>query len=603
MNIFHKSSVVILTAAFALGLITPISALAVAATAPNLLTSASFSVFAGSSMSADGSGATISGDLGVNPGLAVSGPWTVGGTRYFGTGGLSGTAKTDATAAWTSMSEISQPGGTAWDPAVLGDQTPAAGLYTRAGSATITTTITLNGTASDVWIFQITDDMTFAAGATVVLGAGVNACNVYWRIARDATINGAPGNTFRGTLIANRDVSLLTGATVVGRMFALTGSLTTAGVTNISGCASPTFLGSSGARDGFINVVKLVINNSGGTKTVADFPLFVNGQPVVSGVTKSFPAPATVYNITETGDSNYVKTFSGGCDVNGQLNLNPGSTAFCVVTNDDIGPPVLLPPPLIDVLKVPSPLALPNGPGPVAYTYLLSNVGIVPVTNVTMVGDTCSPIILKSGDTNNDAKLDVNETWVYSCSTNLTSTHTNIVTATGLANGITAVDTASATVVVGSPLPPPLIHVVKKPNVFVLANGGGAVTYTYTVTNPGTAPLNNVIITDDKCTGLPGRVLGNPGDVNQNNLLESNEAWLFTCQTNLTQTTTNVGTALGSANGLTAIDFSPATVVVSPPKLPNTGFGPDKPWNIIMLAGIVMLVSASLLVVLRKRLI
>ncbi|MDP2668234.1 MAG: LPXTG cell wall anchor domain-containing protein, partial [bacterium] len=86
-------------------------------------------------------------------------------------------------------------------------------------------------------------------------------------------------------------------------------------------------------------------------------------------------------------------------------------------------------------------------------------------------------------------------------------------------------------------------------------------------------------------------------------LLESNEAWSFTCQTNLTQTTTNTGMAQGSANGMTAIDFSPATVVVAPPGLPNTGFGPDNQQNILMLVGIIMLVSASTLVVLRKRMI
>ncbi|MDP2668866.1 MAG: peptidoglycan-binding domain-containing protein, partial [bacterium] len=176
-----------------------------------------------------------------------------------------------------------------------------------------------------------------------------------------------------------------------------------------------------------------------------------------------------------------------------------------------------------------------------------------------------------------DSKLDVNETWVYSCTKNLTQTTTNIVTATGQANGITAVDTANATVVVGVPgLPdtgivPPLIHVVKVPNVFVLPAGGGPVTYKYVVSNPGTVPLSNVSITDDKCTGLPGRVLGHSGDINQNNLLESNEAWSFTCKTSLTQTTINIGTAEGSANGMTAVDFSPATVVVAPLKLPNMG--------------------------------
>ena len=99
-------------------------------------------------------------------------------------------------------------------------------------------------------------------------------------------------------------------------------------------------------------------------------------------------------------------------------------------------------------------MALPNGPSPVTYTYTLRNIGTVPVTNVTMIGDTCSPIVLFSGDTNNDAKLDVNETWVYKCTKTITATHTNTVVATGQANGLTARDFAIATVIVAAPALP-----------------------------------------------------------------------------------------------------------------------------------------------------
>jgi hypothetical protein len=214
-----------------------------------------------------------------------------------------------------------------------------------------------------------------------------------------------------------------------------------------------------------------------------------------------------------------------------------------------------------------------------------------------MVGDSCSPINLVSGDLNTDAKLDIDETWTYQCAKTLTETTTNVVTATGYANGISAVDIASATVVVGMPITPPLIHVEKRPNVFLLPVAGGVVTYTYTVTNPGTAPLSDLSITDDKCTGLPGRVVGHPGDLNKNNLLESNEAWKFTCQSSLTETTTNIGTAEGSANGLTVKDFAVATVVVSAPApiLPSTGITPDNtnsaPWNMVIPAGILAIIA------------
>lgn len=368
---------------------------------------------------------------------------------------------------------------------------------------------------------------------------------------------------------------------------------------------------SSSATYSTLNVVKIVINDNGGTKTIADFPLFINGMPVVSGATNTFPAPGIIYTITETGDSNYTRTFSGDCDVNGQINLNQGENRFCIVTNDDIGVPVVvLPvPPLIDVVKVPAPLSLPLGPGPVTYTYTLRNIGTVPVTNITMDGDTCSPIVFVSGDTNGDSRLDVNEVWVHRCTTTLTETHTNTVVTTGWANGLSAVDIAAATVVVGVPgLPdagvavvPPLIHVTKVPNPLALLAGGGMVTYTNIVTNPGTLALSNVRLTDDKC----GPVKYVSGDRNRDSKLDTTERWTYACQMNLTKTTTNTIVASGEANGIVVRDFAIATVVVTtivpttaaPDNfipitpvlaLPNTGFILNEVifWNIVILAGI-----------------
>jgi len=232
------------------------------------------------------------------------------------------------------------------------------------------------------------------------------------------------------------------------------------------------------------------------------------------------------------------------------------------------------------VVKVPSPLALPGGPGPVTYAYTLRNMGTVPVTNITMVGDTCSPIVLSSGDTNGDAKLDVNETWIHHCTTNLSQTHTNTVVATGWANGISAVDIASASVVVGLPIVPPLIHVTKIPNPLT-AFGGGYVNYAYTVTNPGIAALHNIILTDDKC----GPIFGPFGDANGNRLLESNEIWAYACRVNLTKSTTNTAVVTGEANGLIVRDFAIATVLTTSPGFPNTGYTPqDKSalWDILI---------------------
>jgi hypothetical protein len=89
-----------------------------------------------------------------------------------------------------------------------------------------------------------------------------------------------------------------------------------------------------------INIIKTVINDNGGIKTVASFPLFVNGTLVTSGVTNIFAAPAT-YTVTETNDSNYIRTFSGDCDINGQLNLIAGDHKTCMITNNDIAPVIV----------------------------------------------------------------------------------------------------------------------------------------------------------------------------------------------------------------------------------------------------------------------
>lgn len=322
-----------------------------------------------------------------------------------------------------------------------------------------------------------------------------------------------------------------------------------------------------------ITVIKLVV---GGTKGVSDFPLFVNGSPVTSGVTNSFAAPAT-YTVTETNNnSNYTASFSGLCP-GGVITLAVGTPKVCTITNTyastgSAGLNVVPVPPLIDVVKVPSPLALPNGPGLVTYTYTLHNIGTVPVSNITLVGDTCSPINLISGDKNNNNILEVNEVWTYNCFTTLTKTHTNTVVATGWANGISATDVASATVVVGASIVPPLIHVTKIPSPLLLSTEGGMITYTNKVSNPGTVALSNVKLIDDKC----GPVKYISGDTNGDSKLDVTETWTYTCNANLNKTTTNTVTATGDANGLNATDFAIATVVVAPtvPSLPKTGYAP-----------------------------
>ena len=136
---------------------------------------------------------------------------------------------------------------------------------------------------------------------------------------------------------------------------------------------------------------------------------------------------------------------------------------------------------------------------------------------------------------------------------------------------------------------PPLIHVTKIPNPLALSAPGGMVTYTNKVTNPGTVPLSNVRLIDDKC----GPVNYVSGDINGNSRLDPVETWIYICATNLNQTTVNTITASGDANGLTATNFAIVTVVVADtvvPSLPKSGFPPQNKYefikNLIKILGI-----------------
>ncbi len=478
-----------------------------------------------------------------------------------------------------------------------------AGCYSSTGTMNVAGGATVTLTGPGTFIFRSGGALNTTAGSIVQVAGGASACDVFWAPVAATTLGA--NSFFVGTDIDNAGITIGSTVSWLGRALAYGAALGTitadTDTITVPVCAVPPVGGPPTIHLGTLTVVKTVINDNGGTRTVASFPLFVNGVGVTSGDSYSFPMPAAgPFTVTETSNAQYARTFSGDCDVNGQVTLVAGDNKVCIITNNDIGAPIVIPPvpPLIDVVKVPSPLALPGGPGPVTYNYTVRNIGTVPMSNVTMIDDSCAPLNFVSGDTNGDSKLDLNEVWTYRCSTSLAATHTNIVVATGWANGISASDIATATVVVGVPIVPPLINVTKIPSPLALRAGGGMVTYTERITNPGTVPLSNVRLNDDKCS--PMKFIF--GDTNNDSKLDPSETWTYTCQTNLTQTTTNTAVATGQANGITVRDFAIATVVVATavppvprvvpvvrapapvlhgvaPAMPKTGFEPTVfPW-------------------------
>ncbi len=90
-----------------------------------------------------------------------------------------------------------------------------------------------------------------------------------------------------------------------------------------------------------LTVIKVVINDNGGTAVVSDFPLFVNDSSVTSGI--SIPVSAGDYLISETSQQvGYSSSFSDDCDANGLVVVGLSQNKTCIITNNDNAPSLTL---------------------------------------------------------------------------------------------------------------------------------------------------------------------------------------------------------------------------------------------------------------------
>jgi len=85
-----------------------------------------------------------------------------------------------------------------------------------------------------------------------------------------------------------------------------------------------------------LTVNNVVVNDDGGTKTANDFALTVGGLPVQNGVATELAAGT--YRVSETPDAGYAPSYSGDCDMQGNVTVTFGVMASCTITNHDIQP-------------------------------------------------------------------------------------------------------------------------------------------------------------------------------------------------------------------------------------------------------------------------
>jgi len=80
--------------------------------------------------------------------------------------------------------------------------------------------VTISGSATDIWIFQVANNLAVANGAIVTLSGGAKAANIFWQVAGQVTLGTAAA--MKGNILCATQIAMNTGATLEGRALAQT---------------------------------------------------------------------------------------------------------------------------------------------------------------------------------------------------------------------------------------------------------------------------------------------------------------------------------------------------------------------------------------------
>jgi Ice-binding-like len=102
----------------------------------------------------------------------------------------------------------------------IGGMTLSAGVYQWSSAVLIPTDLTLNGSATAVWIFQIAQNLTLSSAVQVHLTGGALAKNVFWEVA--GSVDLGTTSHIEGVILCQTMINLRTGASINGRLLAQT---------------------------------------------------------------------------------------------------------------------------------------------------------------------------------------------------------------------------------------------------------------------------------------------------------------------------------------------------------------------------------------------
>lgn len=130
------------------------------------------------------------------------------------------TAVANMQTAYTNAAGRTNPNFTNLGAGHIGGLTLVPGLYKWTTGVSISSNVTLSGSATDVWIFQIAGNLTQASATQMILAGGALPKHIFWQTSGAVSI----GTTAEaeGVILSKTLIALKTGASANGRLLAQT---------------------------------------------------------------------------------------------------------------------------------------------------------------------------------------------------------------------------------------------------------------------------------------------------------------------------------------------------------------------------------------------
>jgi hypothetical protein len=102
----------------------------------------------------------------------------------------------------------------------IGGKTLVPGVYKWGTGLLIPTNVTLSGGATDVWIFEIAQNLNLSSATNVVLKGGARPENIFWQVSGGVTLDSTAH--LEGIVLSKTAITLGTKASVHGRLLSQT---------------------------------------------------------------------------------------------------------------------------------------------------------------------------------------------------------------------------------------------------------------------------------------------------------------------------------------------------------------------------------------------